>query len=130
MLNARERFHQQIKEALAEKTDSERSKMPLLHDEWRVGRECVIGRVYRYQGDLYRCNQTHTTRKGWEPDITAALFIRIMYKDGIRIIPDVITATQAFALDELGWQDGHTYRSKMHGNVFPVTQTDAWEMIE
>lgn len=63
------------------------------------------------------------------PDKAPDLWADIDYHDGIRIIPEVITAEQAFKLDELGWQDGHVYRSKMHGNVFPVTQTDAWELI-
>ena len=63
------------------------------------------------------------------PDKAPDLWADIAYHDGIRIIPAVITAEQAFKLDELGWQDGHVYRSKMHGNVFPVTQTDAWELI-
>lgn len=63
------------------------------------------------------------------PDNAPTLWADIAYHDGIRIIPAVITAEQAFALDELGWQDGSVYRSKMHGNVFPVTQTDAWEFV-
>lgn len=63
------------------------------------------------------------------PDNAPTLWQDIAYHDGIRIIPAVITAEQAFALDELGWQDGKVYRSKMHGNVFPVTQADAWEFV-
>ena len=63
------------------------------------------------------------------PDNASTLWADIAYHDGIRIIPTVITAEQAFKLDELGWQDGNVYRSKMHGNVFPVTQADAWEFV-
>lgn len=63
------------------------------------------------------------------PDNAPTLWSDIAYHDGIRIIPAVITAEQAFKLDELGWQDGKVYRSKMHGNVFPVTQADAWEFV-
>lgn len=63
------------------------------------------------------------------PDKAPTLWADLAYHDGIRIIPVVITAEQAFALDELGWQDGSVYRSKMHGNVFKVTQEDAWEFV-
>lgn len=126
-----ERFHAQIMDALSGKTDSERSKMPLLHDEWRAGRECVIGRVYRHQSGLYRCNQTHTTQEGWEPDITAALFNRIMYKEGIRIIPDVITAGTAFAKGEQGWWEDMPYISLIDANVYTPEQYPAgWEVVK
>lgn len=126
-----EKFHAQIMDALAGKTDSERSKMQLLHDEWRVGRECVIGEVYRYRGDLYRCNQTHTTQEGWEPDTTAALFSRIMYKEGIRIIPDVLTASTAFAEGEQGWWNDKLYVSAIDANVWtPEQYPGGWEVVE
>lgn len=96
----------------------------------------------RYDGSLIRTgtkiNWNGTVKKAavdlWDeernnPDNTPTLWADLAYHDGIRIIPAPITSEQAFALDELGWQDGHVYCSKMHGNVFPVTQEDAWEFV-
>lgn len=80
------------------------------------------GTLMRAVVDLWDTEQNN-------PDNAPTLWADIAYHDGIRIIPAVIAAEQAFALDELGWQDGKVYRSKMHGNVFPVTQTDAWEFV-
>ena len=37
------------------------------------------------------------------PDTAPTLWEDIQYKQGYRIIPEVITAGQAFALGELGW---------------------------
>lgn len=64
------------------------------------------------------------------PDNAPILWSDIAYHDGIRIIPKTISAEQAFSLDELGWQDEHVYRSRMDGNVFPVTQADAWVLVQ
>ena len=54
-----------------------------------------------------------------------------MYKDGVRVIPDVISAAEAFALDELGWWDGAIYKSKIPANVYtPAQYPDGWELQE
>lgn len=125
-----DQFHSQLQNALSDKSDSERSKMPLLHDGWRVGRECVIDSVYRHKGDLYRCRQTHTTQAGWEPDKTEALFKKLMYRDGIRIIPDVITTGDMFAEGEQGWWGDVLYRSKKDNNVYtPAVRPEDWEEV-
>lgn len=130
-MNARERFHSQLLETLAEKTDSERSKLTLLHDEWRIGRECTINEVYLHNEELYRCRQTHTTQAGWEPDVTEALFKKLMYRDGIRIIPEVITTGDMFALGETGWWGDVLKRSKADNNIWtPEQYPDYWEDVE
>ena len=54
-----------------------------------------------------------------------------MYKDGVRVIPDVISAAEAFALDELGWWDGAIYKSKIPANVYtPEQYPDGWKLQE
>ena len=65
------------------------------------------------------------------PDAAPALWEDIAYKDGIRIIPETITATLAFSLDELGWWNGQVYRSLIAGNVYTPDQYSAgWEVFE
>ena len=63
------------------------------------------------------------------PDNAQTLWTDIAYRKGIRVIPETITAAQAFALDELGWWDGHIYRSTIAANVYTPDQYAAgWEM--
>ena len=65
------------------------------------------------------------------PDAAPALWEDIAYKDGIRIIPETITATLAFSLDELGWWNGQVYRSLIAGNVYTPDQYSAgWDVVE
>lgn len=52
-------------------------------------------------------------------------------KDGIRIIPEVITVTTEFAAGELGWWGDVLYRSKVDDNIYnPSVYPDNWEKVE
>ena len=53
-----------------------------------------------------------------DPDHAPTLWVKINYKDGVRVIPDVISAAEAFALDELGWWNGAIYKSLIAANVY------------
>ena len=66
-----------------------------------------------------------------DPDHAPTLWVKIQYKDGARVIPDVITAAEAFALDELGWWDGAIYKSLIAANVYtPDAYPQRWELQE
>ena len=63
------------------------------------------------------------------PDNAPTLWEDIQYRDGYRIIPEVITVTLAFALDECGWWGDILYRSKVGSNVYtPAQYPDNWEV--
>ena len=62
------------------------------------------------------------------PDAAPTLWEDIDYRVGYRVIPSVITAGTAFALDELGWWDGKVYKSLLAANVYTPEQYPAgWE---
>ena len=66
-----------------------------------------------------------------DPDHAPGLWVKINYKDGVRVIPDVISAAEAFALDELGWWDGAIYKSLIAANVYtPDAYPQGWELQE
>ena len=65
------------------------------------------------------------------PDNAPTLWEDILYRDGYRIIPDVITAGTAFALDELGWWGDKLYKSLLEANVYtPEQYPRGWELQE
>lgn len=65
------------------------------------------------------------------PDNAPAIWETIMYRDGIRIIPETITVTSLFSADELGWWGDLLYRSKVDNNVYtPEQYPDNWELAE
>ena len=64
------------------------------------------------------------------PDNAPALWEDISYRDGFRVIPEVITATLAFSEGEYGWWKDKLYRSKVNGNVYnPEVYPDNWEEV-
>lgn len=65
------------------------------------------------------------------PDNAPALWEDIAYKLGYRIIPDVITSTLAFELDEIGWWGDKLYKSLLDANVYtPEQYPSGWEVVE
>ena len=65
------------------------------------------------------------------PDNAPTLWEDITYKDGIRYIPETITAGTAFAKDELGWWQEELYKSLIDSNVWtPTAYPAGWELVE
>ena len=54
----------------------------------------------------------------------------ILYKQGYRIIPEVITSTSAFAANEIGWWGNDLYKSLINNNVWtPDVLASGWQKI-
>ena len=65
------------------------------------------------------------------PDNAPTLWEDIAYKDGIRIIPETITAGLAFSKDELGWWNDILYVSLIDSNVWtPTAYPAGWSVKE
>lgn len=82
------------------------------------------GKILRAAVDLWDTAEN-------SPENAPALWEEIEYREGIRIIPDVITAGKAFYLGELGWWGETLYRSKVEANVYtPAAYPPNWEEVE
>lgn len=87
-------------------------------------RICWNGMVKRAAVDLWDTPEN-------APDTAPTLWEDIQYKQGYRIIPEVITAGQAFALGELGWWGDSLYKSLLSSNVWtPEGYPAGWEKQE
>lgn len=65
------------------------------------------------------------------PEEAPELWEDINYKNGYRVIPDVITIGTAFALDEVGFWKGKLYKSLLNANVYtPEAYPAGWEKVE
>ena len=65
------------------------------------------------------------------PDNAPDLWEDISYREGYRIIPETITVTTAFGMDEIGWWKDEKYKSKLAANVYTPEQYAAgWEKVE
>ena len=73
------------------------------------------GTIIKSAVDLY---DTETN----SPENAPTLWETLNYKDGYRIIPEVITVGTAFSKDELGWWNDELYESLVDSNVYTPDQ--------
>lgn len=111
--------------------DKEASETPELFGRLNANGELVkTGTRINWNGTLKRASVDLWDTKENNPDNAPALWEDIEYKDGIRIIPEVITVGTAFSKDELGWWKDIVYKSLIDNNVWtPETNPSGWELI-
>ena len=84
-----------------------------------------------WNGALKRAAVDLWDREDSNPDNAPDLWEDILYRDGYRIIPEVITVGLAFADGEKGWWGDVLYKSKQNANVYtPEQYPDGWEIVE
>ena len=88
---------------------------------------CAGTRINWY-GILKRAAVDLWDREENYPDNAPTLWENIEYREGFRVIPYPITATQAFKKDEYGWWNDELYRSIIDANVkTPEEYPEGWE---
>lgn len=89
------------------------------------------GTRINWNGSLKRAAVGLWDREDSNPDKAPNLWEDILYREGYRIIPSVITVGLVFALDEIGWWEDALYRSKRADNAYtPAQDPNNWELVE
>lgn len=118
---------EQAAESLDDQTVS--TAPTLLRKLKQDGQLVTAGTRINWGGTVKRAAVDLWDTSGNTPDAAPTLWEDIDYRDGYRVIPSVITAGTAFALDELGWWGGKLYKSKLAANVYTPEQYPAgWEV--
>ena len=120
-----------IEKAMAETDDLTASSAVELSPVMKYdGRLIKSGTRINYGGVLKRAAVDLWDTEANNPDNAPALWEDIAYRDGIRIIPETISASAAFALGERGWWQEKLYESKINANVYTPEQYPAgWEEV-
>ena len=112
-------------------TDQEASFVPTLYGGMSYDGSLIkSGTKINWNGLLKRAAVDLWDTEENTPDKAPNLWEDILYRDGIRIIPDPITAGTFFVKDELGWWGDDLYKSIYPGqNVWTPEQYPAgWEL--
>ena len=122
----------QLEKALPAIPDKDASGCVDLYPTLKQGGKLIrAGTRINWNGWLKQATVDLWDTEANDPDHAPTLWAKIQYKDGVRVIPDVITAAEAFALDELGWWDGAIYKSLIAANVYtPDAYPQGWELQE
>ena len=121
-----------IETAAASLDDKTASTAPTLFPRLKQDGSLIkAGTRINYNGSIKRAAVDLWDTVDNSPDNAPTLWEDILYRDGYRIIPDVITAGTAFALDELGWWGDKLYKSLLSANVYtPEQYPNGWELQE
>lgn len=110
--------------------DATSSRMADYFPAWESGIAYTAGFRVRYNGNLYKCTQSHTSQSDWTPAAAPSLWDAVQYRNGYRVIPETISAAGAFALGEYGWWGDHLYKSTIASNVWtPEAYPTGWEEV-
>ena len=83
-----------------------------------------------WRGTVKMAAQDLWDREENDPDHAPALWSDLRYREGIRVIPPVITAAEAFGLGEQGWWGDTLYESLIPANVYTPEQYPAgWRIV-
>lgn len=127
-----------IEKLTAALTDEEALDGALLFPHWSGDSVsyAVGDRVY-YNGVLYRVLQAHTSLPAWKPDITAALFAKVLIPrddEGEQTeIPDWEQpgATNPYMTGDKVRYEGHIYESIIDYNVWsPSAYPAGWRQLD
>lgn len=121
-----------IEAAIAVLDDAAASTViPLFGSMKYDGAVIKAGRRINWNGVLKRAAADLWDREDNNPDNAPALWEDILYRGGIRIIPESITVGLAFALGERGWWGDVLYESTADNNVYtPEQYADNWKVVE
>lgn len=126
-------FRKEIEAAALNLDDKGASMSVDFYSDMTYGGELIkAGTRINHGGLLYKAAVDLWDTEENNPDNAPNLWEEIQYHNGVRIIPEVITVTTAFAKDELGfWKaDGKTYRSLLDANVYtPAAYPQGWEEV-
>ena len=112
-------------------TDAQASKAVQIYPTLKQNNTLVqVGTRINWNGQLKRAAVDLWDTAENNPDNAPALWEDINYREGYRIIPEVITVGLAFALDECGWWGDTLYKSKIDINVYtPEAYPQAWGVV-
>jgi hypothetical protein len=106
--------------------------IPLFPAMKYTGNLIKAGTRINWNGVLKRAAVDLWDREDCDPSHAPELWEDILYRNGYRIIPDVITVGKAFAYGERGWwKDGLLYESIVNDNVYtPEEYAGNWKIVE
>lgn len=120
-----------IEKAMALTDDKMASEAPALFPSLEESGSLIPnGTRINWNGTLKRAAVDLWDTAENNPDNAPSLWEDIMYREGYRIIPEVLTVGTAFALDECGWWGDKLYKSLIANNIWtPNEYPSGWQEL-
>ena len=113
-------------------TDAQASTVTEIFPRLKGNGELIpVGTRIQWNGVIRRSRVDLWDTKENNPDNAPELWETVMYREGIRVIPEEITAENPFSLGERGWWGDTLYESLMNANVYtPDAYPAGWKAVE
>ena len=121
-----------IETASAFLTDAEALEAVELFPNWQTDTAYEIGIRVRYEGQLYRCEQAHTSQSDWTPDITRNLWTPVAEPHTIPVWVQPTGAQDAYRIGDkvhFPTADDPVYVSTIDFNTY-APNVYGWELSE
>ena len=126
-----------VNESAPNLTDEQALSVSMLFNEWVVGKEYKKGYIVRYNGELYRIGQDHTSQEQWKPGdsgVTALYSHITITEEGYEVWKPWDGVSGIYAEGQIveDPNDGKLYMSKIPNNVWgpPSQQPMYWELYK
>ena len=114
-------------------SDEQALKVPLIFDEFEIGKGYEVGKRILYQDVLYKVITSHTSQETWTPDVSPSLFAPIINETIDGSIPEwkQPDSTNAYMTGDKVVFDGQEYESLIDNNIWsPSANPSGWQLVE
>lgn len=124
-------FRSLVTQGSASLTDAQVSTAPEVLPRMKYDGALISnGTRINWNGTIKRAASDLWDREGQNPDNAPALWEDVLYRDGYRIIPDIITVGLVFSNGEIGWWKDELYKSLIDSNAYtPDEYPSGWEKL-
>lgn len=111
-------------------SDYQALQVASIYPEWHIGVDYRVSQVVRYEGNLYRCVQAHSSQADYIPGTVDALWNAISFTDGVENWEQPTGAHDAYNIGDHVMHNGVEWVSLVNGNVWEPTESvpTLWEM--
>ena len=108
-----------VERAAEVQSDADALKAVWMYPAWKPGVTYTEGERIRYGGNLFRCEQSHTSQEGWEPDaaVTRALWTPVSVEEWPEWVQPT-GAQDAYAAGDKATYGGKRWVSDVDNNVW------------
>ena len=125
-------FREKVELASQTLPDDKVSDNIALFPQWSDSAEYAVDYRVRYNGNVYKCLQSHTAQASWTPTDAPSLWAKVLVPS-----PDVIPdweqpdSTNPYMTGNKVRYNGHVYESLIDNNIWsPDGYPQGWKLVE
>lgn len=112
--------------------DEEVENVKILFPNWKVGMNYTINQRIRFNDNVYKVLQDHTSQEDWLPNLAPSLYAALLVDEETNEIKDWVQpdSTNAYMIGDQVIFEGKIYESVIDNNVWsPADYPTGWQEI-